>query len=334
MADASGLSQVVAAIDTRDNFLITAHIHPDGDSVGSMLALAWALERLGKRVQRVLAERVPLSCQTLPGVEKIANPSMFPPGTVFPNAIVLDCGDLDRIGSTQRLFGPSTFIILVDHHLNPRSLGHVSWFRPEAAATGEMVYDLIQALGVPLNHTAATCLYTSILTDTGGFRYSNTTPRVVEMAAALLRLGVDGPEAARQAFETRSLEATRLLAEVLRTLQVSADGRLAYLILTREMLRKYHTDASETEGFVNYARAIVGVEIAALFREEEEDGRLQVRVSLRSRGHFNVHTLAAAFGGGGHAKAAGCTLPGPLSEAVPQVLSKAESLLNGGGVFD
>ncbi|MDI6871589.1 MAG: bifunctional oligoribonuclease/PAP phosphatase NrnA [Bacillota bacterium] len=316
-----GLSSVAAALRRYRRFIVTSHVHPDGDAVGSVLAMGWILRQLRKEVRLLLPERVPAAYTFLPGQELIevagpAGPAEDAEGErpLWPAeaVVVVDCSDADRLGPVQKLLPPGAAVITVDHHLQ-NEFGEPRYVRTEAAATGELLYELIRELGLQLDCDTATCLYTALLTDTGSFRFANTTAETLHIAADLLHLGVSPSCVAEQVYDVRPLGALRLLAEALATLRVTPCGRVAWLEMDEGMLERHGVDASETEGIVNYARTIAGVKIGALFRGV---GPSLTRVSWRSRPGYDVARLAGRFGGGGHVNAAGCDIPLPVPEAV------------------
>ena len=313
-----GFAQVVAALKAGRRFALFLHLSPDGDSIGSTLALGLALERLGKRTVLVGADLPGEAYRFLPSGDRFRLwNEVEEDWSQYDAAILLDCADLDRVGPARAAIERIGRIINVDHHPSNRRYGDVNYIEPTAAAVGEITARLIDALGVPLDAAMAYGLYTAILTDTGSFQYENTRPETLRLAARLLESGVEPQRVAQSVFEQRPLRVLRLLREALGTLEVGAGGRLAWMTVSRAMMDKVGAHRGDTEGFVNYPRSLAGVEVALLF-VEEPDGR--VRVSWRSSHEVDVSQLAARFGGGGHARAAGCTLPGPLEKVRVQVL--------------
>ena len=313
-----GFAQVVAALRAGRRFALFLHLSPDGDSIGSTLALGLALERLGKRTIWVGADLPGEAYRFLPGGDRFRLwNEVEEDWSQYDAAILLDCADLDRVGPARSAIERIGRIINVDHHPSNRRYGDVNYIEPSAAAVGEITARLIDALGVPLDAAMAYGIYTAILTDTGSFQYENTRPETLRLAARLLELGVEPQRVAQSVFEQRPLRVLRLLREALGTLEVGAGGRLAWMTVSRAMMDRVGAQRGDTEGFVNYPRSLAGVEVALLF-VEEPDGR--VRVSWRSSHEVDVSQLAARFGGGGHARAAGCTLPGPLDKVRVQVL--------------
>jgi phosphoesterase RecJ-like protein len=311
------MTPIAEEILKRDNFLITAHIEPDGDAVGSSLAMLHALTLLGKCVCVCLSDFVPPLYRFLPGAERIERdlPPDFSPECV----IVLDCSSLERTGRIQkqiRMFSP--LIINIDHHQGNSCYGDLSLVR-NASATGELIYDLIKTLNVKPSKEIGICLYTAILTDTGGFRYRNTTRRSLRIASEIVGLGVNPGEITEKVCESYPLERFRVLGRALKGLKISCKGKVADLVVTREMFNGGDTNPSIVDGFVNYPREIEGVLVSVFFREKAEN---QYRVSLRSKGDADVASVAETFGGGGHKNAAGYTVDGEFEFVREIVLKK------------
>ena len=312
------LAQVVAALQAGRRFALFLHLSPDGDSIGSTLALGLALERLGKRTVWISADPPGEAYRFLPGSERFRLwNEVEEDWSQYDAAVLLDCADLERVGPARAAIDRIGRVINVDHHPSNRRYGDINLIDPQAAAVGEITARLIDALGVELDAAMAYGLYTAILTDTGSFQYENTRAGTLRLAARLVEAGVRPARVAQAVFESRPQRVLRLLREALGTLEVGAGGRLAWMTVSRAMMDRVGAQRGDTEGFVNYPRSIAGVEVALLF-VEEPDGR--VRVSWRSNREVDVSRLAAAFGGGGHARAAGSTLPGPLERARVQVL--------------
>lgn len=317
--------QIARLIETRRRFVVSTHLNPEGDALGSQIALGRALETLGKDVRLCNRDPVPGLYRFLPGADRIEVVEMVPAPYDF--LVLVDCGSLDRTG--LRLPEPAAAgrgeMIIVDHHLSSEGTRHGGhWIDAGAAATGEMIYALIRELAVPLDKTIAVNLYASITTDTGTFRYSNTTPQVLRMAADLIEQGADPWENALRLYESHPEGRIRLLAAALSTLERGLEGRVAWVTLTSRMFSETGTAAGDTEGIVNYPRSIEGVEVAFLFRQVEEK---EWKVSFRSKGGVNVASLAETFGGGGHHNAAGCQVSGTLEEVTQRVLRALEPLI-------
>ncbi|HEY8549768.1 MAG TPA: bifunctional oligoribonuclease/PAP phosphatase NrnA [Vicinamibacterales bacterium] len=302
------LRRIRDEILARQRFLLTSHARPDGDSIGSQLALAAALRHLGKDVRIVNRDAPPASFASLPGIEAIELADRT--DAEADALIVLECSDLSRPGVAGL---EHYFTINVDHHPGNAMYGAVNWFDGSAAACGEQVADIVDALGVPWSLEIATHIYLAILTDTGSFRHSHITARTFEICRRTAEAGVDPAAMARLVFEQSSLGKLRLIGAVLDRMTVAADGRLAILWLDPELLQKTGAAAEDTDGLINMPLMASAIRSVALIRRE---GDGQVRVSLRSKGAIDVRKVAATFGGGGHVNAAGFTVVGESEPAV------------------
>lgn len=304
-------------IKTKDRFIVTCHVHPDGDAVGSLLAMAFVLKRLGKQVELVCSAGVPSVYLFLEGSELIKEertPSFTP-----EVLISVDCAEKDRCALALETWQiPGLTVINIDHHITNTNFGNLNLVNPQAAATGEVLYGLFKAADIPLDRAIATALYTAVATDTGFFRYSNTSAFTLELASLLVKeYGVEPAKVAEQVHEQKSFNSIRLLGEVLCTLNIGVGGKVAWMVLDQSMLSQFRVENEETESFVNYARSIEGVEIGILFKELRPN---EIKLSWRSSIAVDVSKLAAYFGGGGHARAAGCTINGPVDQVVKDVL--------------
>jgi phosphoesterase RecJ-like protein len=290
-----------------NRFLLTSHVNPDGDAVGSALGLARVLRGLGKGAVVWIRDETPSIYHPLPGSERIHRgeepPAGFP--EVFDAAIVLECPSLDRTGLEERLQGMT--LINIDHHLGNQHYGAFNWVDSAAPAVGEMIYRLAQGLKAALDPETATALYLTLVTDTGGFRFSNATPAAFEAAAALVREGAHPEQVSQWLYESQPLAVVRLLCEMLQTLSLHAEGRVATVTLTPEMFARAGAAAGDAEGLIDVPRSIAGVEAVALVRRRDDGTH---KVSLRSRGEVDVEKIARHHGGGGHKNAAGFTVEG------------------------
>ncbi len=304
-------------IQKHQRFIITTHVEPDGDAVGSALSLYHALQALGKDAVVCLADSVPPMYGFLPGSQDVRRE--IPPTFAPECLVVLDCSDLERAGDiVSWIDWNRTVVINLDHHGSNTRFGHLNVVE-ESAATGELVYLLIQELGIPLSREMGMGIYTAILTDTGGFRYRNTTRRSLMIAGEIVGLGVNPGEIAERVYERYPLERFRVLGKALRNLRVSCGGRVADFYVKRNMFQGDGFSPSMVEGFVNYPREIDGVLVSVFFREKGEN---QFRVSLRSKGETDVAMVAQGFGGGGHRNAAGCLVEGRFEIVRKRVLRK------------
>ncbi|WP_426447019.1 DHH family phosphoesterase [Paenibacillus sp. S-38] len=301
-----------------DEFLVVSHMQPDGDAAGSTFAAAWILQALNKSYTLINEGPMPEKYMYMAaGVGAIQAYDRNPPERKFERVISVDCADFGRIGRVSECLSPQATLLNIDHHATNDLFGSVNLVRPDAAATVEVLYDLVQELGLSMPDGLCTCIYSGLLTDTGGFRYSNTTPKVLGIAADLLGRGVKGHELAERLLETMTYGQVSLLKRSLNTLSFSGDKRIAWLTVTSQDREATGASSDDMDGLVNYARNVEGVEVGMLFKEKEPG---VIKVSLRSGGAADVAAIAQTFGGGGHVKAAGCTFRGTMQEAVDAVV--------------
>ena len=306
----------------RGDALMLGHVHPDGDVLGTLLGLGLALEAGGWSVTCAGPHPVPDALAFLPGAARWQVWSASP--RRFDVIVLTDCPNSDRTeGLLDAARGASSHVLNIDHHPDNRRYGTVNWLDVSAAATGEMVFDLVRALGARITADIALDLFTAIHTDTGSFRYSNTTERTFRIAAELTAAGARPAHVADRLYQRRAPDSLQTLGEVLRRVRVSEDGRVAWLTVPRGLASEAFLAA---EDLVTYPRSIEGVEVAVLLREEP--GGL-VKASLRGKGSVPVNRIAHQFGGGGHENAAGCTLQGTLDEATATLLGAVSQLLAG-----
>lgn len=303
--------QAAQAIQQADSILLVPHLHPDGDALGSVLGLYHALRAMGKKQLLVVCnDPVPEIYKYLPGWEVVS--TEVRPITTFDLAIACDMSQLERSGKHEALARAARQILQIDHHVPHEHFADVRLLDVEAAATSEIVYRLLRSMRHPISRDVAVCLLTGIVTDTFSFKFPNTTPRSLRIAANLKQCGADISEINEQVFEMRTFSAVKLLGLALSTLKRTPDGKVAWAVISLEIFEKSGATDEETEGIVNYVRSIHGVEVALLMREVRDK---RVRVSLRSRGTVDVAAIARIFDGGGHENAAGCTLNMSLANA-------------------
>ncbi len=310
------IKEIAEAIRTGQTFLISSHTNPEGDAIGSVLALSLGLKSLGKEVEVLNQDPVPEMLMFLPGVEDIV--PQVRSSTRFDVAFVLDCGSQDRLGNTVQGVNQAGKIINIDHHTGNSHFGHFNLVDPAASSTAEIIYDLFRAIPIEFTKPVAENIYTGILTDTGSFRYSNTSAKAFTVAKACLLAGVDPWKLAEKIYETQPLARLRLLKLALATLEVTEDGRIGFMTVSRKMMAESGASAGLTEDFINYPRSLKGTEVALLFREISSE---EYRISLRSRGTIDVAKIAREFRGGGHPNAAGCTLEGNLLAVRARILT-------------
>lgn len=304
------LSRIVAALARARTCLVTMHRGPDGDALGSALALAEALREWGKEVVVYSADGVPSGFRFLVGADRVVRELGITQR--FDVSITCDAGDATRLGPDFPPPERRGLLVNVDHHPTTPSFGDLNYIDASAAAVGVIVARILDAAGRPITKAIGTGILCSLVTDTGSFRYPNTNGECLRLAARLVELGVDPWEVGRGIYESQTPARIRLLALVLGSLTLSPCGRFAWVDVTRVMREEAGTDEETEGGFVNQPRSVAGVEVALCFREQEGG---MIRVSLRSRGRVDVSAIAIRHGGGGHHNAAGCAVPGPLPEA-------------------
>lgn len=315
------IQNIVHEIVSNHSFLLTTHESPDGDAVGSSLALASFLRKIGKDVCVHFHDPVPELFRFLPGSGSV---HAHIPERDFDIAVVLDIGELRRAGSEFCSFTRVAKSVNLDHHLSCEPFANHNLIDSTAAATGTLVYRIINSFGYRIDPETALCLYVSIISDTGSFRYSNANREAFSIAGEMIEYGVNAWNVAEQLYENQPLKRLELLARSLATLDVICGGKAASLTVNHSMYAEVGADAELTDGFVNYPRSIGGVEVAIFFRQLDER---TYKVGFRSKGHVNVATIAAALGGGGHHNAAGCTVSGTLDEIKARVYSIVNVLL-------
>jgi bifunctional oligoribonuclease and PAP phosphatase NrnA len=316
-ASAAAVADVLRA---RHSFVLTSHARPDGDAIGSCLALALALDLLGKRARVILRDPVPTPYRTMPAVNRVEVADRLS-GTADA-VVVMECSDLDRpdvAGLEEH------FIVNVDHHLGNAMYGAVNWFDGSAAACGEMVADIIDALQVPWTADIASQLFLAVATDTGGFRYGPMTARTFDLCRRVAVAGVSPASLARQIFDSYSVGRVRLTGALLNAMELHHDSRLAVLTLDDDLLQACGATSEDTEGLVNLplgAREVVAV---ALLKRQNGD---TFRISLRSKGAVDVRAVAETWDGGGHQNAAGCTIIGPMTDVRDAIVTRMKQVID------
>jgi phosphoesterase RecJ-like protein len=308
-------TEIRDAILTRQRFLISSHARPDGDSIGSQLAMAYALEALGKEVRLVNADPAPEHYMAFPGLDRIEIARSVERSDADA-LIVMESGDLKRTG-VSGLEG--RFTINIDHHQGNTYYGSLNWVDESAAACGEMVFDLVEALGVPLTIEIATHIYLAILTDTGSFHYSNITPKTFEICRQAVEAGVNPGSMARRVFDQNSFGKLKLIGALLAEMDLLDGGRLAAMYLNDDIMNATGTTYNDTEGLINLPLTAREIQ-AVVFFKLGADG--DIHVSMRSKYDVDVREVAARHGGGGHKNAAGFKVAGPLQAVRDGILAE------------
>jgi phosphoesterase RecJ-like protein len=323
------MDQIINQIKKAQHILLASHCDPDGDAVSSLLALGLALSKLDKKTTLYNASPIPAVYRFLPSVERIVTD--IRKEETYDVALILDCGDLSRIGEASTTVDQIPVIINIDHHISNTGFGCMQLVDAQACSTAEIVYRLITALDAPIDRAMATSIYTGILTDTGSFRFSNTNQAAFAISTEMTGLGVEPYSVAQHVFGTYSLGRIKLLNLALDSLEISDNGKLSVMTVTNAMFEYTKTQSEDVDGMINYARRIEDVKVAALIQEQRNgrsrsDSRRRFHVSLRSDGSVDVAAIAGAFGGGGHPSAAGFQVETTLIKLKSDIFTLANDL--------
>lgn len=308
---------IIELIEKSKSIALIYHINADGDAIGSALALQLAFSSLGKIIDVFGEEEVSSSYKFLPGSEKIivgADTTQ-----TYDLAIALDLGELKRLGARAKIYNAAKNKANIDHHIHNTLESDAKFVVENAAASGELVYKIIKQAGRQITKEIATCLFVAISTDSGSFKFSNTSSETHRIAAELIDCGVDSGEVSNLVYNNVPFERQKLLGEVLTLMELHLDGKAAFLEISYELIQKYAIKMEELDNIANYGTSICGVELAILFKEVEPN---QIKMSLRSKEYFHCSDFARNFDGGGHARAAGGSLNMPLKDAKRVVLEK------------
>lgn len=316
-------NDVWEVIEKNDNFLIAGHVRPDGDSLGSELALYHVLTEMGKEALIYNRDRTPINYSFLPGADLIVHE--LPDIDDFSAVFILDCGNLERLGEGGRKVGKARTLINIDHHITDGPFAHITVNDVSVSSTGELLWRLFRHRNFPLSPPAANCLYAAILTDTGGFRYANTGRETMLVAADLIGLGAKPQWLSENIYESNERVKLLLLKKVLETLDIDTDPRVGSLEVSLQDLRALGAAYEHTEGLVDLPRTIRGIEISVLFTEMTEG---LVKVSLRSKDGINIEPVARLFGGGGHMNAASCQVQGSRAQVKKMLFAELKKCLD------
>lgn len=321
-----GLSRLAEHIRRRDSFLVATHVQPDGDGIGSLLAMLVILRGMSKKALAVWGEQgaIPRQYGWLPGVGTIHHGDV-PPG--YDTLICLDCASKQRLGVVEAAIGTFDLVINIDHHLDNGMFGHENVVDSDISSTSEIIFHLAKTLGVGINKDMADCLYAGIVTDTGRFQYSNTTAATLRVAAALVELGARPRDVFQKVYEERPLSTVLLLGRVLANTRYDQDSGVIWSVVGEDDLKASGSDMADGENLIDYLRAVSGIRVAVLIKQFT-DGK--VKVSLRSRGEVDVARLAGAFGGGGHHDAAGFSSTGSPTEILAAIVAALPGTVAGG----
>ncbi len=321
-------AKAISFLMDAEHFLVLTHINPDGDGLGSAMAMKWLIEQLGKKAEIVIDSEPPDMFAFFTNYEWVKQygletDSLEP----FNTVITVDAPNIERLGDAAKLIADDANILCIDHHVSAKNFADVNYIDGASAATAQMIYYLATELKLDITPETAEYLYTGIVIDTGRFRFSNTTPEVLHTAGELVKAGADPDKISRHLYYNNTLETTQALGKLLETVELHFNGKVATAYFTNDYISGDHWKNVDTEGFVNHALSIHGVEVAMLLREVTTG---ITRASLRAKGSFDVNKLAQIFGGGGHAKAAGLTINEPLEKAKKMLLEETERAMNAG----
>jgi len=314
------IAQIAGAIRARRRFVVVSHARPDGDAIGSQVAMALALRALGKDVRMVARDPAPQQMHDFPAVADIQLVDHL--DDLGDAVIFMECGDVGRPGVTGLDKG---FVINIDHHPGNAMYGAMNCIDLTAAACGEMVFDLIDALGVPVSVEMATHIYLAILTDTGGFHYSHISPRTFDICRRCVEAGLDPTAVSRAIYDNNNLGRVRIWGAVLNDMRLSPDGRVGALSMDRALAERCGATYDDTEGLINFPLTVKEIQAVVFFKES---GPGDWRISMRSKGDVNVNAIAREFGGGGHTNASGCGATGDLAHLVPLFEAKLVDAVN------
>ena len=322
------MNSIIQQFNNSNKIIVVTHTHPDGDAIGSLIAMGMSLEALNKKITLYCESLIPAVYRFLPEVHLVVNKI----GNLnYDMAVILDCGDLSRVGQSVSYLEQIPVIVNIDHHVTNTRFGHLQLIDTSACATAEIVYRLIKQMGLPFSKSVATSIYTGILADTGSFRFSNTNKAAFAICQEMVEIGVDPHNIAQHVYGTYSLSRIKLLNLALDSIELSENGKLSIMTLTQKMFDETNTKPEDVDGLINYAQRIEDVEVAALIQEHhngKENSRTTNRfhVSLRSDGTFDVAAIAAMFGGGGHSSAAGFSIEETLSSVKSRIFRLADKI--------
>lgn len=298
------------------NVYLASHVQPDGDNIGSLLAFGMALKQLNNNINIVKVDKIPKDLLFLPKVDLITEQNNVEPIDVF---ISLDNSDIDRLGIGKNLALKANKFINIDHHISNTNFGDINIVIPDASSTGEIVYEIIRKMDLKIDRDIATCLYAAISTDTGSFMYESTSSNTHLIAADLLNKDIDLNDITVHLYQSSTLEKTKLFIKSLNTLDILADGKIGVVEVTKEMLNECNAEMEDSDGIVTFVRDIDGIEVACILKEFSDN---EIKVGLRSKKYIDVANICFKFGGGGHKRAAGCTIYDDIDKAKALILEE------------
>ncbi len=315
------VGDILKAVRRGKTFFLSGHMRPDGDTVGSELAFASFLRRLGKKVDIVNYDPVPPSLLFLPGVRAVKTAHRIKKH--YDIAVIFECSGSDRMGNIIDLKTQAKTVINIDHHAHHSFFGDINLINPDASSNSEQLYYFFERARMPVTREEAMALYVGLVTDTGRFQQENCRAESHRVASELVRIGIPVADISRRLFSTRSPEALKLLGKILSALRLEEGGRIAILDVSIKDFAETGAGADDTDDIINYGLMIPSVEVSMFLRETGESD--QIKVSLRGKGLVDLMKIAVSLGGGGHRNASGCTVPGPLNKAVNRLLGLVRS---------
>ena len=321
-------SEALDFIRRNGRFLISSHVNPDGDGIGSAMALKWALLKLGKEAEIVIDSPAPATFGYFENYHWVKTPETSVSLPKFSCVITADVPSMERLGRAVDFIADGARILVIDHHITSDVFGHINYIDESASASCEMILTFIKALGLAPDAAVAEYLYTGVVIDTGRFRFSNTTPSVLKAGAELVAAGADPAKVSERIFFNNTYETTMALGRMITSIRLHHGGRTAVAVIPLALIQSAEWEKVDTEGFVNHPLAINGALVAVLFKEAKPN---VTRASLRAKYDIDVNKIAQVFGGGGHAKASGCTINAPLAEAQETLLAEIEKRYGASG---
>ncbi len=320
MIKMNSYKELSKAIKEAKSIAIASHVSPDGDNLGSSLGLYLGLKKIKKDVKVLKVDKIPEKYLFLPAVDQIEEAESNYKPDLF---IALDCADEDRLHINKDLARSSKMLINLDHHISNTMYGDLNLIEKDSSSTGELVYKLMVELGIEIDDEIASCIYTAISSDTGSFKYSNTSGRTHKIVSELYKTGFNPGEINIKLYQNQTMEQTKLFSHAMSGLETYFQAKVGLIVVSQEMLKKTGAKMEDTEGLVEQVRDIKGIELAILLKEKEDC----IKVSTRSKAYFNASDLCAYFNGGGHKRAAGCTIYKSMQDAKDEILEKVESLI-------
>ena len=320
------LKKVVECVKRNKRFLITTHTNPEGDALGAELAFYMFLKKMGKSALIINDDSVPATYAFLPHLKNIRQLNHKLKKNKFDCFVILDCSDLARCGEVSKFSKDIKTSINIDHHISNGKFATINWVEPGASSASEMVYKLYKKMHLPLDKDIAMCLYVGMLTDTGSFRYPNTTALTHKTVSELLKFNLNSAQIYKNIYESVPFQDLQLLSKILPNLKVQFNGKVAWVQIRQDLLKGKKISLDLSEHILSFARAIKDVEAVVLFKENLK-GKNEIRVNLRSQGKIDVNKIAHFFGGGGHKTASGCTIRGKIDEVRRKVLAKIREAL-------